>query len=379
MSTPTDTLYCDIKVPGNDAKIRLRFSLIERMAAEIEDVLGATGRESGGILLGSVSGKAVMVEDYDPIPSRHLSDSRFYLYSDVDRERMASAVALWSPNGENRLRVVGFYRCNDRPALATGDEERKLFAQELSGATSVFLLVQPGASGRTALACYLAEQGRIDGSEGRLEIELKKPEAAVPEQPVSGTTAPHRDAKPGTTPPRHESSSSGLARIAAVPLAVGMLWLGFLQYQILKGMNAEASSAPRPAALGLEVQPQGSYWRVTWNRSSAYLDGAARGRVRIEDGGMSKDVDLDATELRTSSIIYDPTGNEISVHLEVFGAGGDRTTAESVRLFAALPPTAATETAERSKVTGVDGLNAADSVKEVRQPDSRSLPVLPVR
>jgi hypothetical protein len=374
MSTPTEAPYCRIEVPGKEVTIRLRFSLMERLAAEIEDVLGATGRESGGILLGSVSGQTVMVEDYDPIPSGHMSNSRFYLHPDLDRERMTSAVALWRPNGEDRLRVIGFYRCNDRPALVTGDEERQLFAQELNGETSVLVLIQPGRNGRTGLACYLAERGRTDGTEGRIEIELKKPEAVVSERPVSGTKAPHRDAKHQTT----ENSSSGLARIAAVPLAAGMLWLGFLQYQILKGMNAEASSAP-PAPLGLEMQPQGHYWRVTWNRTSAYLDGAARGHLRIEDGGMSKDIDLNPTELRTSSIIYDSAGNEISVHLEVFGAGGDRSTAESLRLLAALPPAQVTEASDRSKVTRTGGFQASGSVREFQQPGRSSLPVLPLR
>jgi len=212
----------------------------------------------------------------------------------------------------------------------------------------MLLLVAPGSNGRPSLACYLAEHGQA-GREGRLEIELKKPETAVSEQQVSGTPAPQDEAKLQTTVARREKSSSGLARIAAIPFAAGMLWLGFQQYQILKGMN-EASPAHWPATLGLEVQPYGAYWRVTWNRSSANLDGATRGHLRIEGGGLRKDVDLDAAELRTSSIIYDAAGSEISVHLEVFE--GDRSTSESLRVFAVLPAAVVAETAP-SQITPV--------------------------
>jgi hypothetical protein len=379
MSNPIETAYCQIDIPGRGVTVRLRVSMLERLAAEVQDVLAASGRESGGILLGSmVSGKTLVVEDYDPVPSRYLSDSRFYLYSDVDRGRMAGAVALWSPTGESRLRVVGFYRCNDRPALIAGFEEQKVFAHELGEAPSVLLLVEPGANGRTALACYFAEHGQFGGREGRIEIDSKNPGAVTAEEPAAATVL-DREAKPQTAPARRERWSSGLARIAAVPLAAGLLWLGFLQYQVLKGMSAEASTARRPPVLGLEVQPLGSYWQVSWNRSSGYVAGAARGHLRIEDGAMHKDVDLDATELRTTSIIYDPAGNEIRFHLEVFGAEGGRSTAESLRVFATLPPAAPAETAARSQAAPAEGLNTAGMVKEFRQPDSPSLTLLPVR
>lgn len=377
MSIPT-TSYCQIAIPGTGVTIRLRLSLLERLAADVEDVLAATERESGGILLGSVSDKAIVVEDYDPVPSRHLSDSRFYFHSDVDRGRMATAVALWSPAGESRLRAIGFYRCNDRPALIAGDEERKLYAQELNGATSVLLLVQRRTNGQTALACYLAEHGQTGGGEGRLEIDLKKPEEGCAAEPVAGGVSPF-EAQPQQQPNRRERSSSRLARIAAIPIAAGLCWLGFLQYQILKGMSAEASTAQRPPALGLQVQPLGPYWHVSWNRSSGVVAGADRGHLRIEDGATRKDVDLDAAELQTTSIIYDPAGSEVWFHLEVFGNEGGRSMAESLRVFATLPPAGSAEMAAHSQVTPADGLNTAGIVKDLGQPNGPSLTILPLR
>jgi len=379
MRSPNETSFRQIAVPGTGVTVRIRLSVLERLAAEIRDVLAASSRESGGILLGSIiSGNVLVVEDYDPVPSRHLSDSRFYLYSDVDRGRMAGAVALWSPTGENRLRAIGFYRSNDRPALIAGDEERKLFARELGNATSVLLLVEPGASGRTVLACYVAERGAAGGRDGRLEIDLKKPEEEGAREPAAGPV-PSGEAKPRTAAGRREKSSSGMARIAAVPIAAGLLWLGFLQYQILNGMSAESSAARQLPALGLEVQPLGPYWHVTWNRSSESIASAARGHVRIEDGTVRKDVELDAKELRTSSIVYDPAGNEIWFHLEVFGAEGARSTAESLRVLAAHLPAASAEAAARSQVVPADGLSGAGMAKEFGQPTGPSLTMLPVR
>jgi hypothetical protein len=125
MTSLKETAYHEIASAGTGVTIRVRAGLLERLAAEVRDALASSGRESGGILLGGNSGKDLVVEDYDPVPSRYLSDSRFYLYSDVDRGQMAKAVALWTPKGESRLRVIGFYRSNDRPALMAGDDKSR--------------------------------------------------------------------------------------------------------------------------------------------------------------------------------------------------------------------------------------------------------------
>ena len=150
MSSTREASCYEIVAAGTGVTVRLRTDLVLRLAAEVQDVLASSGRESGGILLGSFSGKALVAEDYDPVPSRYLSDSRLYLHSDVDRGQMASAVALWSPQGESRLHVIGFYRANDRPALMASNEQRQLFAGKLGAATSVLLLVQ--RHGRNASA-----------------------------------------------------------------------------------------------------------------------------------------------------------------------------------------------------------------------------------
>ena len=125
MTSLNETAYHEIASAGTGVTIRVRAGLLERLAAEVRDALASSGRESGGILLGGNSGKDLVVEDYDPVPSRYLSDSRFYLHSDVDRGQMAKAVALWTPKGESRLRVIGFYRSNDRPALMAGDDKSR--------------------------------------------------------------------------------------------------------------------------------------------------------------------------------------------------------------------------------------------------------------
>jgi hypothetical protein len=378
MNSPIDTSYCRIEVPGAGLTIQLRRSLLERLAADIQEAVASSGRESGGILLGSlVSGRTLVVEDYDPVPSRHLADARCYLHADVDRPRMASALALWSPTGESRLRVIGFYRSSVRPALIAGEEERKLFARELGDATSLLLLAEPGANRLTALACYLAKGEWLGDREGRLEIDLSQPEA-----PAAGEPAPDTEcqAKPPAMPDRHGKSSSGLARIAAIGIAVGLVWVGFQQYRILKSMSAEASSARRRAALGLEVQPAGPFWRVSWNRSSEWLAGAARGHLRIEDGPVRKDVDLDAAALENTSIIYDPAGSEIWFHLEVFGVQGGRSTAESLRVFATRPPAAPVEAAAAGlRAIARDGLDTAGIAQEPGPPNSPSLTILPLR
>jgi hypothetical protein len=356
MGDPNETQYCRIDVPGAGLTIRLRRSFLERLAADVRDVASG-GRESGGILLGSVTGKTLVVEDHDPLPSRYQVDSRWYLHSDVDRARMASALTLWSPAGESRLRVIGFYRSNLRPTLIAGEEERQQFSRELGEAASLLLLIQPGANG-AKLACYLAEREQPSNGEGQLEIDLTTPEAPGHAQPTPDAVAPCK-----AKPERRERFSSGLSRIAAVPFAAGLLCVGFLQYRILKSVSEMASTVRRPSALGLEVQPVGPFWRVNWNRSSECLTGATRGHLRIEDGTVRRDLDLNAAELRNTSIIYDPAGGDLWFHLEVFGAQGRRSTAESLRVFTVVPQAASVEPAPALRVIPPSSLNMGGLVK----------------
>jgi len=361
MTTSNGTSYCKVDLPGTGTTIRLRFSLLERLETDVRDVISTSGRETGGILLGSIeASKTLVVEDYEPVPSRHGGGSRCYLHSDVDRGRMASAVTLWSPPAESRLRVIGFYRSNVRQTLTAGEDERKRFAQELGDVTSLFLLVEPVANGRTKLVCYMAERGQPNGVEGRLEFESGKPETAPAVEPTAGA-GPRRETKAQTEPKRRGKPSWGLTWIAAIPVVVGLIWLGFFQYQILNRIRATAS-------LGLEVQPAGTLWRVNWNRSSECLAGAARGHLRIEDGKVHKDVDLDASELENTNIFYDPTSSEIRIRLEVFGPRGDRSRAETLRVLGAVPPaTSADAPAAGFGLRPADGANAADTVKELGQ------------
>jgi len=378
MISTNETAYCQVDVPGTGMTIQLRLNLLERLAMDVRDVLSSSGRESGGILLGSiVSGKTLFVEDYDPLPSRHVVDSRCYFYSDVDRSRMASALSLWRPPAESRLHVIGFYRSNVRPTLNAEDEDTKLFAQELADATSLLLLVEPSANGRIALACYLAESGQFRNREARLDIDGQKPEAVTAMAPAAGTES-RREVKPLTGHDRGEKSSSGLTWIAVVPVATGLLWLGFLQYQILNTMRVESAAVRRLPALGLEVQPVGSYWRLSWNRSSECLAGAARGHLRIEDGSTEKGLDFDAAELKTTSVFYAPAGNDIRFHLEVYGAQDGRSTVESLRVFASLPPASADTGATGSLVLPADRVNAAGISQGPSESNGASVRTLPL-
>jgi hypothetical protein len=97
------------------------------------------------------------------------------------------------------------------------------------------------------------------------------------------------------------------------------------------------------------------------------LSGAARGHLRIEDGMTRKEVALDAVELRTTSIVYDPAGNDISLHLELYGADGGRSAAESLRVFAKLPPAQA---ATRSRAEPAHDWSEAQLAGETGQPNS---------
>lgn len=99
-----------------------------------------------------------------------------------------------------------------------------------------------------------------------------------------------------------------------------------------------SSSTPRfleavfpSKGLGLQVQYEGERVLITWSRTSPAVRSAARGLLRIEDGGNRRDVPIDAMQIVAGSILYKPASDEVTFRLQVESEDG-KTTAESIQV-----------------------------------------------
>ena len=137
--------------------------------------------------------------------------------------------------------------------------------------------------------------------------------------------------------------------------------------------------------LGLRVERRINDWRLKWNRNAAV--NALRGRLSITDGAMHKQLDLDAHELQTGSIVYTPVTEDVVLRLEIVGPESQAPISESVRLVAGarpLLPSQKQQTAPgaepriaRSNAAWAKHLESAKDASAPRAPVVRSLLRIP--
>jgi hypothetical protein len=103
--------------------------------------------------------------------------------------------------------------------------------------------------------------------------------------------------------------------------------------------RVQAPSAPVNAApsLGLAVERRGSDLLLSWNRQAPPVLGASFGMVLIHEGNASRNIPLNQEQLRTGSILYAPTTDQVELQLNVIV--GERVNKESIT--AILPPVGA--------------------------------------
>jgi TonB family protein len=139
--------------------------------------------------------------------------------------------------------------------------------------------------------------------------------------------------------------------------------------------------------LGLRVERRTNDWRLKWNRNAAV--NALRGRLSITDGAMHKQLDLDAHELQSGSIVYTPATEDVVLRLEIVGPESQAPISESVRLVGGARPLLPSQTQltgmprggesriARSNAAWAKHLESAKDASAQRAPVVRSLLRIP--
>lgn len=122
--------------------------------------------------------------------------------------------------------------------------------------------------------------------------------------------------------------------------AAGLLLLsGALMYPGFSHKSKHVAAIPgqQAAALSLRVERSAGELLLSWNRDSDAIKNAAHGTLAITDGEQHENVNLDLGQLKNGSIVYSPTGNDVSFQLSIVGQNSAQTSSESVRILKTRP------------------------------------------
>ena len=318
--------------PGSPVQVRLALDVVERMQKQFDHPDGSSGEQ--GLLWGGAAGQTTEIDDFTPIPSLERPS-----ISDVSTAIPPSAIS--GP--------VGYYRIHRNAALRLNEDDVALAQVVFPNPHQVFLLIQPGDSGPATAAFFFWDDGRMVGEFPFLEFPFDRSVLAIAERQKIRST----QEKPPPKPPRVDARLSDDRHAAQrrPTRALTVLWWSFLAVvvvtlslagvfgsrlfsQKLRPVNSSpsvVSSAPVTGSrmpLGLQAERQNGDLKLTWNRESAAIRTATSGVLSIDEDGRSRKIILDPAQVRTGSILYVPTADQIQMELTVLGP--QDTTPESV-------------------------------------------------
>ena len=118
----------------------------------------------------------------------------------------------------------------------------------------------------------------------------------------------------------------------------------------------------RPAPLSLMLQGRGTQIRIAWNRDAAVVRDAQSAEIQVDEGGVSRQIDLDRNLLRTGTVVYVRKSNNVVVRMHV----GDLE--ETATFVGPSPPPAEKErVANESDTTGLKLREQAAEIKRLEE------------
>ena len=170
-----------------------------------------------------------------------------------------------------------------------------------------------------------------------MPAEILEPAAAVEEPEktkLPAVSVPPVRPQPAMMPRRNPMAMYRY-KTAWKPVAIAasmLLCLGGIEYQVLK-VSAVRSAVALGAdyAPALRVERRGSYLRVNWNRNAPSVLRAQSGALRITDGAETRELPLDAEQVRTGSLAYRPVTGDVSFRFDL--VDGRTTVSESLRVI----------------------------------------------
>jgi protein TonB len=322
---------------GAPIQIQLNLDAVRGIRKQIQDPEKATGLLSAyGLLIGNTSKPGVTtILDFKPLKT-------------LDAASIAAATA------NSSAEVIGFYRTTAIGSVSMPEEDRALARSAFRQPKSVFLVIETGHSSiGEARFCFWGEGELFDWpvmpfpfdaeelaihERRRLSRGVRKAsqsskaglapvtsllDETADLEPDAGTALAETQAavtpKEPAAPRRKRSGMVWLVAALATLLAASVISGAFLYYR--NGLKPEAPAAPARAevraSLGLAVERRGNDLVISWNRDAAIIAKADFGMLLIRSAAVSRDIPLTAEELRSGSVVFASTAEQVRFQLNV--------------------------------------------------------------
>ncbi|HML17543.1 MAG TPA: hypothetical protein VK419_10975 [Bryobacteraceae bacterium] len=342
------------EVPGKPVAIHIHLDVVDRILAEVMRGFGAVpkrGAEVGGVLLGRIEPgdpAIVRVEDFDPVECEYKRGPS-YLFTSEDGAAFEAAVGRWQPEESRDSCAVGFYRSHTRDGLSLAPEDVELMDQYFPSPSHIALLVKPFGTKVSRGGFFVREDG-VFPEATPLEFPFRRRELSGEEPPPSRSMierrprqrdlqtfvstpvmeAPENDvesAEPRPPGPAYAVTLPSKSRLRSsiwIPLSFVFLLFGVALGFMIALARPPASSVMAAAdfSLGLSVAKEEDDLRVNWDPQSPAVRAAQRGTLEIQEGGLSKVVDLDTANLQSGKITVQKQTDSVHFRLTVFPRAG---------------------------------------------------------
>jgi hypothetical protein len=199
--------------PGDSIMVQVSLDLVERLGAAVQQGLGPglRGVEIGGILLGRMLpgvGRAVLIEDFEPVSCEHLRGASYTL-SPKDRRLLGVRLARRGPR-----QVVGYFRSHTRPGMYLDQDDFTVFSQYFSEMWQVFLLVAPAAEGAATGGFFFWEEGDVNRRSPYRQFPFDSAQLAAGGFPITGGQPAVAPAVPAPRPVRVQAPNPPKPEVA---------------------------------------------------------------------------------------------------------------------------------------------------------------------
>jgi len=290
--------------PGS-VTVHLSMDVVERLGAQLEGT-------PHGLLIGRIAGGITELVDFRIVPATEL---------------LAVQAKAALPERATGLRPIGYFRVERGGDLQRTAEDLDFMRAVFPNPNDVILVIRTGEFGARATFFSWSGDGKLSDLPS-LEFPFDAARMFVtrtsPPTPIEPIEAP-REAP--ALLPKTAKLANGAPKKWVVLL--GIVCLATIAFTLAgrSFLAATRSRSPAPvSSTGLEVEHrQRGDLRLTWNHATPVIANATSGTVVVEDGGSQRVIILDQSLLRTGSLLYSPTSEEVLITFNVQGPGDTAT------------------------------------------------------
>ncbi len=323
---PADPKHYVWWFPGSPVKVHLDLQLVKRLRDRLHSI--GTGAVEEGLLFGRTCEGAAEILDFQPASNGNVT---------------GMVASLPKQHGQRLL--MGYYRTEEGETFHLTPKDISLAEECFPKPHQVFLMIHSNGFGSPNATFFFHEGDRKLTDFAFLEFPLDPSLLAIEERgrmqrshqaTVSmADPSPAPPALPALEAPR-KPRRLRIGKIIAWAWAIGLVFgLGTLvnnaAFQTRFANLRRAISNPPPVSsasppilqtsssplISLHAKRQNEDLELTWNRESGVIAAATSGVITIQDGKDKREIPLDSAQVRSGSLLYSPTSDQVLMQLSV--------------------------------------------------------------